>query len=118
MVVLQVFVNLSYPPRIGEDCQVSPLLLTLLLTTRHNGTKLDSGLSPRTVQYIPVVLHLALKQALRWGLVVRNVAEAVEPPRVLKKVITPLSPSRLARFSKLRGPIAWKPSTSSPSTPA
>jgi integrase len=87
MVVLQVFINLSYPPRIDKYRQVSPLLLT----TRHNATKLGSRLSPRTVQYIHVVFHRALKQALRWRLVTRNVAEAVDPPRVPKKVVTPLS---------------------------
>jgi integrase len=61
-------------------------------------SKLDSGLSPRTVQYIHVVLHRALKQALRWGLTVRNVAEAVDPPRVPKKEITPLSPGQARAF--------------------
>jgi integrase len=63
-------------------------------------SKLDAGLSPRTVQYIHVVLHRALKQALRWGLVVRNVAEAVDPPRVPKKDITPLSPEQARAFLK------------------
>jgi len=57
-------------------------------------SKLDAGLSPRTVQYIHVVLHRALKQALRWALVTRNVAEAVDPPRVPKKEIRPLSPEQ------------------------
>jgi hypothetical protein len=32
MLVLQVFVTLSYPPSTGKYCQMSPLLLTLLLT--------------------------------------------------------------------------------------
>ena len=54
-------------------------------------SKLDEGLSPRTVQYLHVVLHRALKQALRWALVPRNVAEAVDPPKVPKKDVTPLS---------------------------
>jgi integrase len=57
-------------------------------------SKLDAGLSPRTVQYLHVVLHRALKQALRWGLVPRNVAEAVDPPKVPKKDVTPLSPDQ------------------------
>ena len=61
-------------------------------------SKLDAGLSPRTVQYLHVVLHRALKQALRWGLVVRNVAEAVDPPRVPKKEVTPLSPEQARAF--------------------
>src|SRR5919202_7029206 len=37
--------------------------------------KLDSGLSARTVQIIHVTLHKALKQAVRWSLMPRNVAE-------------------------------------------
>jgi integrase len=56
--------------------------------------KLDAGLSPRTVQYLHVVLHRALKQALRWGLVPRNVSEAVDPPRVRREEIRPLSPAQ------------------------
>jgi integrase len=56
--------------------------------------RLDAGLSPRTVQYIHVVLHRALKQALRWNLVPRNVATAVDPPRVHKQEIRPLSPEQ------------------------
>jgi integrase len=61
-------------------------------------SKLDAGLSPRTVQYLHAVLHRALKQALRWGLVTRNVAEAVDPPKVHKKEITPLSPEQARTF--------------------
>ena len=61
-------------------------------------SKLDGGLSPRTVQYIHVVLHRALKQALRWGYVTRNVSEAVDPPKVHKKEFTPLSPEQARAF--------------------
>lgn len=61
-------------------------------------SKLDEGLSPRTVQYLHVVLHRALKQALRWGLVLRNVAEAVDPPKVAKKEVTPFSPEQARAF--------------------
>ena len=61
-------------------------------------SKLDAGLSPRTVQYLHVVLHRALKQALRWDLVPRNVAEAVDPPKVPKKDVFPLSPDQARAF--------------------
>jgi integrase len=54
--------------------------------------RLDAGLSPRTVQYLHVLLHRSLKQALRWNLVPRNVAEAVDPPKVHRKEMRPLSP--------------------------
>jgi integrase len=39
------------------------------------------GLSHRTVLHHHRVLHEALGQAVKWQLVVRNVADAVEPPR-------------------------------------
>jgi len=47
--------------------------------------KLDSGLSARTVQLIHTVLHKALKQAVRWGLVPRNVTDAVTAPKPAKE---------------------------------
>ena len=47
--------------------------------------KLDSGLSPRTVQYVHVTLHKALKQAVMDGLIPRNVADAVKAPQVHRK---------------------------------
>ncbi len=53
-------------------------------------SKLDAGLSPRTVQIIHATLYKALKQAVRWSLVPRNVCDAVVPPRVPKSEIKPL----------------------------
>ena len=47
--------------------------------------KLKSGLSPRTVHYIHTLIHKALKQALRWGLVTRNVADLVDKPSSPRK---------------------------------
>src|SRR3954447_2848581 len=38
-------------------------------------SKLEAGLAPSSVRYIHAVLHRALKQALRWGLVPRNASE-------------------------------------------
>ena len=57
-------------------------------------SKLDAGLSARTVQYLHAVLHRALKQALRWNLVPRNACEAVDPPRPSRGEIRPLSPAQ------------------------
>src|SRR5215212_8199192 len=54
-------------------------------------TKLEAGLSPRTVQYIHVTLHKALKQAVQDGLIPRNATEAVKPPQVRRQEISPLS---------------------------
>lgn len=63
-------------------------------------TKLDSGLSPRTVQIIHATLHKALKQAVRWQLIPRNVTEAVEPPKADKKEIKPLDEKQAKRLLK------------------
>lgn len=47
--------------------------------------KVNSGLSKRTVQYMHAVLHKALEQAMKWGLVVRNVTDLVDSPQPAKK---------------------------------
>ena len=60
--------------------------------------------SPRTVQYIHVTLHKALKQAVNDGLVPRNVTEAVKPPQVRREEIHPLTPEQVnALLSAARG---------------
>lgn len=49
---------------------------------RHYTTKLREGLSARTVRYHHAIIHSSLQTAVKWGLVARNVADAVEPPRI------------------------------------
>jgi integrase len=53
--------------------------------------KLGEGLAPRTVQYIRAVLRSALSQAMRDGLVQRNVAALVRPPRAPRSEVTSLT---------------------------
>jgi len=62
--------------------------------------RLDAGLSPCTVQRIHAVIHRALKQALRWGLVARNVSEATDPPRAQRKEVRPLTPEQVRALLK------------------
>lgn len=52
---------------------------------------LDGGLSRRSVEQCHAVLHRALKQALRWGLIPRNVTEAVSVPRPKRKEMQTLT---------------------------
>jgi len=42
--------------------------------------KLKEGLAKKTIKYMHTIIHQALAQALKWGLVARNVSEAVELP--------------------------------------
>ena len=44
--------------------------------------KLEEGLSPRSVILIHAVLHQALENAVKWGLVPRNVTKLVSLPHV------------------------------------
>ncbi|MCL4310712.1 MAG: site-specific integrase [Actinomycetota bacterium] len=60
--------------------------------------KLDSGLSPRSVQYIHAVIRRALVQARKWELVPRNVAKLVDPPRTQHFEVKPLSPDQARTF--------------------
>jgi integrase len=80
-------VRLHIAPALGR------LKLKALTPVRVQGlyqNRLDSGLSPATVQKIHVVLHRALEQAVVWSLVQRNAADAVEAPRPTPKEIQPL----------------------------
>lgn len=61
-------------------------------------TKLASGLSPRTVQYHHAVLRKALHDALKWGLVARNVATLVTPPKQREPERRYLTPQEARRF--------------------
>jgi integrase len=54
------------------------------------------GASPRLRQLVHAVLRRALKQAVKWDLVIRNVCDAVDPPRVPKKEIDVLTAEQVA----------------------
>ena len=58
----------------------------------------DRGLSARTIQYTHAVLHRALKQAKRWGIVNRNVAEDVDRPQLVRDEIRPLDHEQTRRL--------------------
>jgi len=60
--------------------------------------KLKAGLSPRTVQLALVVLRRALEQAVRWNLVVRNVAKLVDPPKMIRPKARPFTPGEAVTF--------------------
>jgi integrase len=60
--------------------------------------KSQSGLSPRTRQYLLAVLRAALNRAVKWQLVAHNVALLVDPPRVPRVEMAPFSPEMASRF--------------------
>ena len=54
------------------------LYARLLERGRRDG---KGGLAPRTVRLVHVTLHRALRDAVRWGLLSRNVADLADPPK-------------------------------------
>ena len=65
---------------------------------RFLNDKLKSGLSARTVRHINDTLRCALNMALKWGLVSRNVATLVGPPRIQRKEIRSFTPEEARTF--------------------
>jgi integrase len=67
-----------------------------LLENGRRGGK--GGLSPRSVRLVHVTLHRALRDAVRWGLLMRNVADLADPPRVPKRILHTWTAEQAARF--------------------
>ena len=65
---------------------------------KHYASKLSNGLSPRSVRYQHVVLHKALQTAMKWGLVVRNVADGVDVPRACQAEMQTWDEYEVGRF--------------------
>jgi integrase len=82
------FVRLHVVPAIGR-------VRLDKLTAQHVQTlyaqKLEEGLSPTTVNTLHMMLHKALKDAVRWGLIARNVCDLVSPPRRAHFEMKPLT---------------------------
>jgi len=60
--------------------------------------KLDAGLAPRSVLHIHRTLSKALKQATDEGLIPRNAASSVKPPRPRSEEMQPLSRDQVRTF--------------------
>jgi integrase len=59
---------------------------------------LAAGRSPTTVHQLHAILHRALGQAARWGMVSRNVADLVDAPRPARHEMRTLSPEEARAF--------------------
>ncbi len=60
--------------------------------------KVSAGLSNRTVQLIHVTLHKALKNAVKAGLLVRNITESVDTPKIQRREMRVMSETDLHIF--------------------
>jgi integrase len=82
-----------------------PALGTIKLARLHQqhvqglyARKLEEGLSPTTVHHLHAVLHRALGQALRWGMIAQNVRDLVEAPAIAHHEMQVLTPDQAKEF--------------------
>jgi integrase len=89
-------------PTLGqiELQRLTPAHLTGFYRSLLTGGRLDrrGGLSAKSVKNIHGALHPALKDAVRWGYVARNVADAADPPKVVTPEMQVWSPAQLRTF--------------------
>jgi integrase len=80
--------------------QLSPTHLNALYQALlTEGRRRDGqGMAPKTVQNVHAILHRAFKDAMRWGYVARNVANAVDPPKGLPAERQVWTPEQLRAF--------------------
>ena len=91
----EVNVRLHIKPALG---QLRLDQLTPLDVQRWMNLKVQEGLSPKTVRHLRATLRAALNQAIRWGMLGRNVAMLVDPPKARRYEIRPLNPEEARRF--------------------
>jgi integrase len=87
--------RLHVVPHIGavELKKLKPLHIERLLIKCR-----EKGLSERTLLHIFRVLHTSLVQAVKWQLVERNVAQAVQPPKPEKNEMDAVTPDDIERI--------------------
>jgi integrase len=71
--------------------------------------KLSEGLARRTVAYLHAILHKCLDQALRWGLVNRNITDLVDVPSPQRRSPTVWSLEEAKTFLKAVEHHRWYP---------
>ncbi|NLO89993.1 MAG: site-specific integrase [Clostridia bacterium] len=91
----ETLINCHIKPALGKTPLVK--LQANMLQSFYN-KKLESGLSTRRVRYLHSVIHQALQQAVKEGLLTRNVADATSPPTVKSKEMRPLTEEELLKF--------------------
>jgi len=81
--------------------QISDAYAKALASGRRDG---KGGLAPSTVIYMHRIIKQALAQAVKWGMLVRNPADAVKPPKAERAGLKTLDmPQTAALIEGLRG---------------
>lgn len=96
------FIRIHLAPALGSYLlsKLTPLHIQNYYSQALQSGRRDGkgGLSARTVLHHHRVLRAALQQAVKWQLLVRNPADAVDPPRPERKEMQVLTASEMARL--------------------
>ena len=91
-----------------KPAHISAAYAKALISGRRDG---KGGLAPTTVLYMHRLIKKALGQAVRWELLSRNVADAVDPPKMERAALTTYDMTQTAellealRGTRLRLPV-------------
>ena len=79
---------------------LTPMRLNLLYShlLQQGRVRGNGGLAPKTVQNVHRMLHRALRDAVKWDLVPRNVAEDASPPKSRRPQLSIWAPDQLGAF--------------------
>jgi integrase len=101
-----VLIRVHIKPALGN---IKLTQLSAVHIQRFYSDELNSGLSPRTVQYIHCTLHKALDYAVRWNLVARNVSDLVDKPKAERKDVVPLTVEQVNTLLDTASTHRWYP---------
>ena len=100
-------------PKLGNIhlTQLKPEHLQRYYSDRLSHGRWDGkgGLSPRSVRHHHMALHSALQHAVKWGLIQRNSADAVSPPKAQKPEIQTWDEYEIRRFLEATKDSAYYP---------
>lgn len=98
----KAIVDIHIKPALGGIplAKLQPHMLQAFYNEKLENGRADGkgGLSTRMVHYCHTIIHQALKQAVKEGLLPRNPAEATSPPAVKNKQMRPLTEEELLKF--------------------
>lgn len=98
----ETYIRVHIKPTLGSIPlkDLRPMHLQNLYNEKLVSGRVKTGgkLSPKTVGYIHVVIHMALEQAVKENLVTNNVARLVKKPKQTKHEICPLTVEQMKAF--------------------
>jgi integrase len=75
---------------------------------RFYAARLESGASRSTVRMCHAILHHALDHAVKWGLLARNVCDAVNQPKAKQTEMSVWDPNQVAQFLQAAQGHRWE----------